>query len=323
MYRLIDYGKMMADRPRVEAYRLALAEVIFPGATVLDIGTGAGIFTLLACQLGAERVWAVEPSSIIALARELVDANGFADRVELVCSAVEDVELPRQVDVVVSDLRGVLPLVGRHLPALLEARRRWLAPGGVMVAGRDSLWLALVEEPALYRRMVQPWSEGFGGLDLRPGHRFAVHGWLKPEGQMAATAALTPPARWFELDYQRFEDIHAQGRVELEVGRSGLAHGLALWFDSELVPGVQLSNLPWAERRVYGHVFLALEEPLRVERGDRVEIAIRAVLVDEDYVWTWDTTLRRGATTLASSCQSTFYAEPLASETLPQRKEQI
>lgn len=321
MYRLIDYGKMMADPIRVEAYRAALAQVVEPGTTVLDVGTGAGLFALLACQLGASRVWAVEPEPVIALARELVRANGFTDRVELLAMPIERVELPRRVDVLVSDLRGVLPLVGRHLPILHDARTRLLAQEGKMVAERDTLWLALVEGGALRRRLTDPWHDDFHGLDLRAGHRLAVHGWLKPEGQMAPNAPLAPPACWFELDYRGFEEPHARGRVELEIARPGWAHGLALWFESELVPGITLENRPWEERRIYGHVFLALEEPVALRIGDRATVEIRADLVNEDYIWTWQTEIRRGGSVLASFRQSSFHAEPLESVPRPQGKD--
>jgi type I protein arginine methyltransferase len=58
-YRITGYGDMIADRPRMRAYAQALEQAVFPGCSVLDIGAGTGIFSLLACRFGARRVDAV------------------------------------------------------------------------------------------------------------------------------------------------------------------------------------------------------------------------------------------------------------------------
>ena len=60
MYSIADYGAMIADDVRMGAFVRALRQAIKPGAVVIDIGTGTGIFALLACRFGARRVYAIE-----------------------------------------------------------------------------------------------------------------------------------------------------------------------------------------------------------------------------------------------------------------------
>src|SRR5437870_11229737 len=76
MYSVADYGIMIADRVRMEAYMQALRSAVRPGGVVVDIGTGTGIFALLACRFGARRVYAIEPNDAIQVAREIARANG-------------------------------------------------------------------------------------------------------------------------------------------------------------------------------------------------------------------------------------------------------
>src|SRR5207237_8114977 len=83
MYSLGAYGSMIADRVRVDAYKEALRKTVRKGSVVAEIGTGPGVFAVLACQLGAERVFAIEPAEIIQVAREVAAANGCAGRIEL------------------------------------------------------------------------------------------------------------------------------------------------------------------------------------------------------------------------------------------------
>src|ERR1044071_5628357 len=105
---------MMADGVRMGAYERALRHVVKPGSVVVDIGTGTGILSLLACAFGARRVYAIEPDDAIGVAHEIASASGYADRIRFIQERSTHVCLPERADVVVSDLRGVLPLFQRH-----------------------------------------------------------------------------------------------------------------------------------------------------------------------------------------------------------------
>src|SRR2546425_794252 len=130
MYSLGAYASMIADRVRVEAYAAALRKTVREGSVVVEIGTGPGIFAVLACQFGASRVYAIEPDGIIQVAREVAVANGCANKIEFFEELSDRVTLPGRADVIFSDLRAVLPLFQRHIPVIIDARSRFLVPGG-------------------------------------------------------------------------------------------------------------------------------------------------------------------------------------------------
>src|SRR5947199_9795954 len=124
MYSVAGYGRMIADEGRTRAYSRALRAAICRDSIVLDIGAGTGILSLLACQYGARKVYAVEPSSAIGIAEESARANGFAGRIECIQTLSSEISLPEKADVIVSDLRDVLPLFKQHIPSILDARQR-------------------------------------------------------------------------------------------------------------------------------------------------------------------------------------------------------
>ena len=70
MYILHFYGRMLADTPRMNAYVEALRRSVTPDSVVLDLGSGPGVFALLACKFGARRVYAIEPDNTINIGRE-------------------------------------------------------------------------------------------------------------------------------------------------------------------------------------------------------------------------------------------------------------
>ena len=171
MYSLTHYASMIADRVRADAYAQALRQSVRPGSVVVEIGTGPGIFAVLACQLGASRVYAIESDAIIQVAREVAAANHCADKIEFIEDIPTRVTLPVRGDVLLADLRGALPFFGRHIPALADARRRFLTPGGIMIGRRDKLWVAVVEAPEEYRRVADAWEHNRFGQDLRAAQR--------------------------------------------------------------------------------------------------------------------------------------------------------
>jgi protein arginine N-methyltransferase 1 len=293
MYSLAGYGSMLADGIRLEAYAQALRKTVRPGSVVLEIGTGPGIFAVLACQLGARRVYAIEPDPIIQVAREIAAANGCADRIEFIEDLSTRVTVPIEADVIVSDLRGVLPLLTMHLPSIADARRRFLAPGGTLIPKRDAIWAAVVEAPEPYARIVDCWAKNALRLNLTPARRLAVNNFVK--ARLTSQQLLAPPQLWVTIDYATVDSPHQRGALEFSVQRPGTGHGVLLWFDTCLVDGVGFSNAPGAPEAIYGSMFLPWTEPVPVSEGQKVRIDLDATLTESDYHWRWNTHIEAGS----------------------------
>lgn len=286
-YSLSGYGRMVSDRVRMGAYEAALRAAVRPGSVVVDLGTGTGVFACLACRLGARKVYAIDPSDVVRVAREVAAANGVADRIEFFQAASRSVELPERADVVVSDLRGVLPPFGRHFADLADARRRFLRPGGVLIPLRDRVRACVVEAPEVWARIVAPRDEEAFGLDMAAARRAAADGWHK--ARFEPGMLLAEPAEWAAVDYLDPEAFPLDRALEWEAAREGTGHGVAAWFDAELAPGVGFSNAPGAPPALYGQAFFPWPEPVPLAAGDRVRVHLRAVPAGDDYAWTWST----------------------------------
>src|SRR4029079_15382588 len=251
LYSLGGYGAMIRDRVRTDAYCQALALAVRPGDVVVDLGAGAGIFTLHACRLGARLVHAIEPNDAIQVAREVVHANGFSQQVTFHCAMSFQVELPEPCDVLVTDPRGVLPLYEQAIPTIIDARQRLLKPGGVLIPQRDIIWAALVEAPDIYHEHCEgAWRSGNDGFDMEAARRRNVNSFGIYRFEL--NQLLSDAVRWLLLDFRVIERTSACGRVQFEVQRQGTAHGFALWFDSELIDDISFSNGPGQPKLIYG-----------------------------------------------------------------------
>jgi protein arginine N-methyltransferase 1 len=301
---------MIADAVRMDAYHRALAATIKPGAIVLDIGAGTGIMSLLACKLGAGKVYAVEPSDAVAVGIELARANGCSDRIEFLQASSFDVTLPQPADVMVSDLRSVLPLHRQHIASIVDARRRLLAPGGVQIPLRDTVHAQLVSDDALFQQILGVWRQGPFGLQLAPGLQWAANQCRKVD--LSRATLLGQPQALFTLDYRTGVQEHARGEATWTAERNITLHGLAVWFDAVLAEGVELSNAPDRPRAIYGQMFYPFQEPLPLAADDVVALAFAATPVQGEYVWQWHTTVRDGGGRVRREFrQSSFQASPV------------
>ena len=70
----------------------------------MDIGTGPWILAVMACPLDASRVYAIEDSEVIQLARQFAAGNHCSDKILFFEDISTKVRIPDHVDFVVSDL---------------------------------------------------------------------------------------------------------------------------------------------------------------------------------------------------------------------------
>jgi predicted RNA methylase len=319
MYSIEDYGAMIADRVRMNSYHEALRRSVRPGDVVVDLGAGTGIFALLACRFGARRVYAIEPTDAILVAREIAAANGHAERIEFIQKLSTEITLPEQADVVISDLRGVLPFLGRHISNIVDARTRLLKPDGALIPQRDDMWLAVVEAGDIYYEHFGHWNEH--EFDMTAARRIVTNttGWRIK--QATPEILLAEPQLWATLDYSTVSDPNVAGQTTFTAMRDGIAHGLLVWFDATLAKGIGFSNAPGVENptKVYGNSFFPWSSPVELGAGDQINVRLEARLVGADYVYLWETTIISAAEPHQIKThfkQSTFYGAPLSLSSL-------
>jgi protein arginine N-methyltransferase 1 len=317
MYSLNDYGSMIADRCRFAAYSKAIARSVRPGDTVAEIGCGPGVFSLLASRAGARRVFAIETEDCIQFARQLATANGLGAGVEFIQNDSRRIELPERVNVIVSDIRGALPFRGYAIASIEDARQRYLTPGGILIPQRDTLKAAVVEAKEYYDALTAPWQKSVDNLDLSSSLALILnekHGVSFKPGQL-----LSEPLTWHVLDYTVGAATRASAALRLRVGRAGTAHGLCLWFETQLFEECGFSSGPGGESTVYGQVFLPWPEAVDVADGQEIHVELHADLVCGDYVWRWDTKIDTPDGGARHFQQSTFQGANYAPQSLHRR----
>ena len=288
--QLDEHRQLLADRKRVDALSRAIAAIVSPGDIVLDVASGTGILGLLACRAGASRVYCIEQSGIIELARELARANGFADRMQFVMAHSSWAELPEPVDVIVCDQIGHFGFEAGIVEMIADVRSRFLRPDGQVMPAAITLHVAPIELPTL-RSELKFWTTPFTGLDMSPAGNVAVNSGhprsLSPE------SLLGPSGSACVIDLATVVDEPMCFTASLVAARHGTLDGIGGWFVADLGAGVTMTNAPGDPDRIdRRNVVFPVDPPVNVCAGDDITVSMR--IRPSDLLVHWVVTVRNG-----------------------------
>jgi hypothetical protein len=248
--------------------------------TCADLGCNVGGFTDCLLQRGARRVFAVERGPIADVAAMLVEANGCADRVEVLHARSQDVELPERATVLITETLGNLGFDEQILPAVLDARQRLLTTDARIVPARVALLAAPVDAARVHEREVAFWSAPRYGIDFSLVRTFAVN----QVRIIEIDDTLAPAARLVEMDLATVQSPAIEGAARFTIARDGVMHGFAAWFDATLAEGVRVSNEPPLKTPNWRQALLPLDDGVAVARGAEVTLQVESA---DGSNWRW------------------------------------
>lgn len=79
----------------------------------------------------------------------LVKSNNLQDKIKVIAGKIEEIELPCQVDIIISEPMGYMLYNERMLETYIHARK-WLKPNGKMFPSRGDLHVAPFCDETLY-----------------------------------------------------------------------------------------------------------------------------------------------------------------------------
>lgn len=269
---------MLQDKVRTDAFRDALYEVVKPGSTVIDMGTGTGVLAIFAAQAGASEVHAIECSEIVDQAREVARLNGYP-QIQFHQEDATELELDTHADVIVSEWLGYFVYADGMYPAVAALRDRTLKPGGVMVPMSVDLFLAPMHDTDDDGHVY--WAQKPYGLDFSPvaeaEYHFGQIRTVKPEALLAA------PQLVHSIDCHTAnpDDLCFRAQVSFTSTRAGELNGFCGHFSSQLSPSVVLDTAPGTPDTHWQQQVFAVH-PIPVLAGDRVDLEIEVWLAPYD-----------------------------------------
>lgn len=286
---LTVHMEMLSDKARTIAYRNAIergAEFL-KNKIVLDVGCGSGILSLFCAREGeARKVYAVEASEMADFVVDIVRHNQFRDKIEVIKGKIEDIELPEQVDMIISEWMGTFLIFEFMLDSVIVARDRWLNPHGVVWPSHAMLYLVPCTAKMVYEERVNFWKDQYG-FDFSPLIKKAKDDFFrKPfyNHELDAGDCLSDAKPVLKLDMKTLveSDLEtAHEIVEYKIVKDATMHGFGSWFDvvfgnlpnngpNNFEP-VKLSTSPTAQVTHWKQDLFMLDEPISVHTGDLLQ----------------------------------------------------
>jgi len=289
--RLDIHAEMLKDSARTSTYREALrvhAEDL-RGKVVLDVGAGTGILSIFSAREGgAAKVYAIEASTLADWTELVIAKNDLSETVKVIKSRVEDVQLPEQVDVIVSEWMGTFLIFESMLESVLYARDRWLKPGGLMFPSYGEILLAPISVDSYYSEKVNFWRTVYD-VDMSPLIPYAkkcalekpiIDRALKPENVLADPIVIKD----IDLSNVPINAPYEKTIVNFsfQLSKSGNFHGFAAWFAvlfygscPERSKATILSTAPECKDTHWHQNMFLFDDPLEVIEGQIIKGTIR------------------------------------------------
>lgn len=271
---------MLRDFTRTAAYREAL-RTHAPGQTVVEIGCGSGILSCYAARFGATRVFAIEETDIIDVAREIAERNGVADRIVFLPGNSLDIELDERADVIVSELISIDPLAEYMLTVLPDAVQRFGKPGATLIPHALEVCVCGAESEQLRRRARQDAADKatalalgrYLDLDLAPlADRYAklvdlardassepqhlggpqhLTRQTEQHRELPAVATTETTLAHIDLTSTAAADLLGNQTISVTATRAGAINAVLTYFHAELADGIVLSSAPTSPQTLH------------------------------------------------------------------------
>jgi len=279
---LSQQQNMMQDYIRTSTYQSAILQNAneFKGKVVLDVGAGTGILSYFAIQAGARKVYAVEASNMAQYAKELAKSNKSCDSVEVIAGKIEEVSLPEDVDIIISEPMGYMLFNERMLETYLHAKK-WLKPGGNMYPTKGDLYVAPFTDDALFMEHFGKssfWCQtSFYGVNLTTLRQAALQEYFRQpivdtfDVRILMAKPCVHSTNFLTTSEEQLQNIHIP--LQYTMLMTGTIHGLAFWFDVAFLGQnnhVYLSTAPQEPLTHWYQVRCLLPNPVFVRAGQKV-----------------------------------------------------
>ncbi|AGO10183.1 AaceriAAR190Wp [[Ashbya] aceris (nom. inval.)] len=272
------HEEMLQDTVRTLSYRNAIVQNrdLFKGKVVLDVGCGTGILSMFAARNGAKHVIGVDMSSIIEMAKKIVDINGLSDKITLLRGKLEDVVLPyEKVDIIISEWMGYFLLYESMMDTVLYARDKYLVEGGLIFPDKCSIHVAGLEDVEYKNEKLNYWQDVYG-FDYSPFMPLVMREPLVDTVDNASVNTTRCKLIEFDLNTVTIPDLAFKRKFSITAKRQDFINGLIAWFDIEFPApeGMRPITFSTGSHAPYTHwkqTVFYLSDDLEAENGDVLE----------------------------------------------------
>lgn len=251
-FSLLHAASLLSHKQRITKFAMAIEKHVKPEDYVIDIGCGTGILSILAAKQGA-KVTAIEISEeSLRYAEKAARYNGVANKIKFVSSNIMEYKPDELADVILCEMLSSMMLIEQQIPASSYAVENLLKFGGKIIPESVQVFVVPVQNEILWDRFE------IQGLSFPRVPQTTEKEQYRDLSDLAEIAS-------FDLTIPNKNPV-VDKKISFKILEDGIVHGLVGMFEARLCEDIVLNMIDgWRE------LFIPLNEPVRVARGDVLE----------------------------------------------------
>ncbi len=276
-----NHHVMLRDSIRMACYQRAIENAVNAESIVMDLGAGSGILSFFAARAGAQKVYAVEKrADMVMLAKELAKANGFEDKITFVENSshlIKQEEIDPKPTVFVSEILGNAILEEHVLEFTIDARDRFLAPGGKLIPAALDIMLAGFDAgPVIDKTLEVSELEEIYGFNFEILKTVLAN---KPTMKLErfnplAYTTMSQPVCAAKIDFYTLQSSYLKETFTVTASQDGFISGFCAYFKAHLDSETVLTNSPWAPPTHWTQMVFHFPERRAVKKDETLTLEL-------------------------------------------------
>jgi type I protein arginine methyltransferase len=281
---------MLADSVRINAYHAAISKFIKRGDTVIDLGTGTGILSFFAAQKGAKKIYALEHSGVIEVAKRVATHNKI-DNIEFIQTHSKTFTLDTPVDAIIHEQMGHLLFEEHMVENICDLRDRLLVKGGIIIPSRFEFFIEPIKVkdfnhiPLIKEQKIHGIDFScLKGLELPRDYYFLQ----RNEPELIDYFLCDPqPIYSFDLHTVNPTDIPRELSYSRIVKRGGRLDGFIVYFRCILDEDLTFTTAPTENRATNWTCHFLRVESRTYDEGQPLHFDLKAEHLETPKTWQW------------------------------------
>lgn len=261
---------MLNDVSRNKAFFDAISSIDFTGKTVLDIGTGSGLLSMMIASKNAKKVYTCESNRDIAkVAKKIIKQNNLQDKIEVINKLSLDlklgIDLPEKIDIMISETVDCGFFGEGFGRTICHAKKSLLKSDALIIPESVSLKACLLSSKAVHE--LNFITENIHGFSTQSFNIFSTQRYFPVRLVTWPHSFISNTLEILAVNFKAFLSFEQCNTLNFTANEDGICHGIIFWFDLSLKDDICLTNSPFAERSHWMQAVQLFENPFKTKKN--------------------------------------------------------